>query len=266
MKTEFFKKLSVIHLFGILFFVFALTECNPGPTISKAIITDTPIQMPTITSSPTQLSTATSIPLPTNTATVAATVTFTPEVKKGYDFETGTEGWTTSEGQYKLAALTVSKTAYTGNQSLELDTLLVGNGNSDFSTKYKSQDVYRHTEAVGYFSQPPQGFDSSGPYDLTGKQLSCYVFLPPGLATDKNTAYVRLILKDNKFANIFSEGVDVTPPNTNKWIKLSLIDQKSSDSDFDPTRTNAMGVRIDTHDEFPLDFTGSIFIDDCTIE
>jgi len=178
----------------------------------------------------------------------------------GFDFESGTEGWGTSEGAYKLASVsTTTDISYTGNSALELTTELFGNG---------SEDVYRHTEAVVYLNNNPlKGFDQPGPYDLTGKTFSCFVYLPADLVVQEATrTYIRLIAKDTKFANQFSQAVEITKDNTNKWIELSFVIDVNVDSDFDPKQTNALGVRLDTPDGSTLEYTGPIYIDHCSIE
>jgi hypothetical protein len=176
----------------------------------------------------------------------------------GYDFETGTENWTTSEGEYKLAELDTSQDVVcVGNQSLELTTEL-----------YISQDhVTRHTEAVAYFSNAiPGGMDGPGPYDLEGKEVSCNVFLPSELISEGDPqAYARLFVKDVNFANQYGEAMDVTPLTADTWQQLSIL-VGQGEGMFDPTKVNALGVRFELQEGATLDFEGQIYIDGCEIE
>ena len=185
----------------------------------------------------------------------------------GYDFESDTMGWNTSEGDYKRAILnTTTLVAYKGKQALVLDTELYGSGSPEY-TDHNKEDVYRHTEALVYFNQIPAGIDYPGPYDLTGKRLSCFVYVPIGLVAPDNTppAYVRLILKDKNFANQFSEAIIINDETVEQWLELIYVVNPDPNSDFDMTHVNAMGVRLDTLDDSIIDYKGPIYIDYCTI-
>ena len=189
----------------------------------------------------------------------------------GYDFEAGTQGWGTSEGQFKLAELSITSAyVYHGNQALQLDTELYGSGSQEFAN-HNSEDVYRHTEAVVYFDKIPEGVDSPGPYDLTGKRLSCFVFVPSGLLApnDAPPAYIRLLVKDTNFANQFSAPMMITTETTEKWIEIILVVSENpdpnSDPNFDATQAYAMGVRLDSLDDSTVSYSGPIYIDFCTI-
>src|SRR5258706_544365 len=132
------------------------------------------------------------------------------------------------------------------------------------------KEVYRHTEATVYFDQvPPNGFSVPGPYNLSGKRVSCFVFLPSRLATEDNhQTYIRIFVKDTKFANDFSTAVNIDPSVTNRWIQLSFIvgaESGNADRSFDPTRVNAIGIRIETPDGSTMSYNGTFYIDDCSI-
>lgn len=176
----------------------------------------------------------------------------------GFDFESGTETWTTSEGEYKLAELDTSRDVVcVGSQSLELTTeLYIG-----------PQEVFRVTEAVAYFGNAiPVGMDHPGPYNLEGKEVSCNVFLPTELVSEGNPeAYVRLFVKDHVHANQYGTALDATPQTTGAWQHLSLI-VSNDGSEFDPTHVNAMGLRFELQHGSTIDFEGQIFIDGCEIE
>lgn len=232
---------------------------------SSAPLLDTPIpnnQTPTLDNT-----NFTETPFPTPFAT-ATTISIEQSDFIGYDFESGTQGWVTAEGQYKKAELsTTTQFVYAGNYALQLDTELFGSGSAEFAA-HNNDDVYRHTEAVVYMNNSrPAGYDQPGPYDLTGKTFSCFVYLPDSLAVEGTPrAYIRLIAKDTKFANQFSQAVDITKDNTNEWLELSFAINSSSDTDFDPKQTNTLGVRLDSLDGSTVQYTGPIYIDNCSIK
>ncbi len=176
----------------------------------------------------------------------------------GFDFESGIDNWTTSEGAYKLAELDTSQDVVcVGNQSLELTTEL-----------YTSQDhVTRHTEAVAYFGNAiPGGMDGPGPYNLEGKEVSCNVFLPSALVSEGNPqAYVKIFVKDIHQANQFGVAMDATPLTTDTWQQISLV-IKNEEGKFDSKLVNALGLRFELQEGATLNFEGQIYIDGCEIE
>lgn len=257
----------------LIFVIPAATSQSSAPTSTSVPYLKNAATTPT-SGSPTFVQTLSLTPAPTLTLSPAQTtvqVTTPTSSFVGFDFETGIEGWNTAEGSYKLATVNITtQVVHSGKQALEVDTELFGSGSSQFAAHNKD-DIYRHTEADGYFSgNIPEGFNQPGPYDLTAKQISCFVYLPTGLDVEgAPSAYVRLIVKDAKFANQFSKAVDVTKDNVNQWLDLSLVVSKSSpDSDpaFDPTQINAIGVRLDSLDGSTVAYTGPIYIDDCQIK
>ena len=111
--------------------------------------------------------------------------------------------------------------------------------------------------------------DKPGPYDLTGKRVLCYVYLPNELATDDSVQiYVNLFVKDEAFRNQYSSRLDVTENTVNSWQELSLIvgDEGHIDAGFDTQNVNALGVVINLESWASLHFIGSIYIDECQIE
>ncbi len=185
-----------------------------------------------------------------------------------FNFENGTQHWGTSEGNFKLAKVGVTtRPVHSGRYALQITTALLGNANPLYNGL---KEVYRHTEATVYFDQvPPNGFSVPGPYNLSGKRVSCFVFLPSRLATEDNhQTYIRIFVKDTKFANDFSTAVNIDPSVTNRWIQLSFIvgaESGNADRSFDPTRVNAIGIRIETPDGSTMSYNGTFYIDDCSI-
>jgi len=226
------------------------------------------VPSPTSTSSITVQPTETRLLPSTDQPTVAPTKTSEPFT--GFNFEVNSEGWNTSEGDYKLARVDVTTTTvYLGSQSLQLETELFGNQSAEFAARNK-EDVYLHTEATAYFnSAVPEGFSNPGPYNLTGKRVSCYVYAPARLAKkDVRPAYIRIFVKDSKFANQAGDAVDITESNVEQWFELSLVvgNAHGADKQFDPTQVNALGIRLDVSDGSTLSYIGPVFIDACTIE
>ena len=179
----------------------------------------------------------------------------------GYNFEENTQGWGTSEGAFKLAQLETSDAiVYSGQKSLKLTTELS-------AQKGQTESVYLHTEATAYFNNAiPEGKSQPGPYDLTGKQVSCYVHLPPELANAQ--VNIQVFVKDNHFRNQFGEPMWIAPNNVESWQRLALAvgDGNGQDDGFDATKTNTLGVRIHLTHGSTLEFSGSIYIDHCSIE
>jgi hypothetical protein len=61
--------------------------------------------------------------------------------------------------------------------------------------------------------------------------------------------------------------VDSAQVNTRFQISFTIEQNPSdADSNFDPTQVNTLGVRVDTNSGSTLDFTGSFYLDDCSIQ
>lgn len=177
-----------------------------------------------------------------------------------FDFEVGTDNWTTSEGSFKLAGLTTTtEPVLSGNQALELRTELSGGGD----------DVFSHTEATAYFDRAiPLNLGRPGPYDLRGRRISCFVFFPDSFPTDgSDLATVRVFVKDNSFRNSFGEPFAIRRSALGGWQEIFLVVGRDfyTDANFDGTMVSAFGVRIDTPNSTSFEYTGSIYIDKCEI-
>ena len=242
--------------------VILLASCNAQPLVESALTANAQqtLAYSTSTSSVLQPS-ATLTPTDTPTNTPTDIVLSTASATIGYNFETDIQNWNTSEGSYKLANLdTTTEIVYSGNQSLRLTTELSAN----------KEDVYRHTEVTAYFNNAiPEGMDFPGPYNLMGKQVSCFVYVPSGLLSEGNPqAHVRIFVKDNSFRNQFGDAVDILESNVERWFQLTLtvgIDG-GLDSGFDPKLTNTLGIRLDLQNSSTFSYTGPIYIDECSIE
>jgi hypothetical protein len=146
---------------------------------------------------------------------------------------------------------------------------LFGDKSSEFAAR-NYEKVYLGTEATGYFdSSIPEGIDMPGPYDLKGNRVSCFVYAPSELVSSGNPpVYVRIFVKDVKFANQRGEAVDITEANVEEWFELSLVvdNTDGADAQFDPTKVNALGVRFEVSYGSTLSYTGPFYIDSCAIE
>ena len=68
-----------------------------------------------------------------------------------------------------------------------------------------------------YFNQQkPTGFSIAPPYNLNLKQVLCYVFMPASLLINGSSqVYIRLFVKDTKYANDFSKSYTVDSAHVN---------------------------------------------------
>jgi hypothetical protein len=198
----------------------------------------------TVQPTPTVQLTPTSTPSPTST----------PASGIFWNFDGSTQGWGTSEGNFKLAKVSVATSpVYAGSGSLEVTTTLIGAK----SPAYKGDTVYTHTEATDYFNAQ----------DFSKATASCFIYLPSGLAPNDTTpGYVQIFVKDVQYHNTFANSVPLGTSNTNSWFKLSLtISSGNPDSGFDPTKVSAIGVRVVLNDQSTLNYTGPFYLDSCSI-
>jgi len=199
------------------------------------------------------------------TSTTAPTQSVTPVNSQfAYNFEQGTtQGWDTSEGQYKLATLQVaSDPVEPQNHVLQIMTKLTGDTNPN-------NEVYRHTEAKVYFTQGmPQGFNSPPPYNFQRKQVSCQVYLPEQIALGNPAPSIKIFVKDANQHNDSGKPITITSSIVGKWLPISLIIgqyQGDADQGFDGTQISALGIRVDVPPGSSLNYTGSFYIDNCVL-
>lgn len=188
----------------------------------------------------------------------------------GYDFEAGIQGWDTSEGEFKLATLeSTAERSYSGQRSLKVTTELYGGASEEFASRSRER-VFLGTEAKVYFNRfPLEGVERAGPYNLTEKTVSCYVYFPAGLAPESNPATsVRLFVKDASEHNQYGDYVNLSTSNVEQWMLLSLKVgvEGGIDPAFDPTTTNALGVRVELPENSTLTYVGPFYLDRCAVE
>jgi hypothetical protein len=263
MITNLYRTLPVIWTIATI----VLSSCGANIVLDVT----PPVEMtntPPFTTTPTSaLSTPAGI-FPTDQPNSLSTQAFPSRV--GFDFETDTKNWHTSEGEFKLAETSATTQFFnTGAQALQIMTDLFGGQSSEFAAK-KYNDVYLHTEATGYFdSSVPDGIDRPGPYNLKDKRVSCYVYMPAGLVKQGSPPVtLQIFVKDSKFANQYGNPVDITSSNVEKWFELSLVVDNfhRADSNFDATQSNTLGIRVEVPRGSALVYEGPFYIDTCEIE
>jgi len=198
------------------------------------------------------------------TPTAQSTTVSGTEPTGTFGFENGVENWIAPEGAFKLSKVdTTTERVHSGAHALRLTTVLIGNGNK----AYPGQEYYTHSEATVYFDQPLPGLSKPGPYNLTGKTVSCFVYLPSTLATGNTAqAFVRMFSKDRQFANDYGPIVSIDASHVGQWFQISLIIGKGDpDKTFNPKSVWSIGVLLETIDGSTLSFNGSIYIDDCFV-
>jgi TIR domain len=181
-----------------------------------------------------------------------------------FGFEHGIEHWLAPEEGLKLSKVdTTTARVHSGAYALRLTTVLIGNGNKSYS----GQEYYTHSEATVYFDQPLPGLSKPGPYNLTGKPVSCFVYLPSTLAMGNTAqAFVRMFSKDRQFANDYGPIVSIDALHVEQWFQISLIIGKGDpDKTFNPKNVWSIGILLETTDGSTLSFNGSIYIDDCFV-
>lgn len=257
------------NILGLLIISLYLYSCGPSQLL------DTPAG-PTATY--TSLPSVEPLIAPTFTVTVYVPSTGTPTILAsetpltsiGFDFETDTKNWHTSEGDFKLAKASVTtEVVHTGSQALQIMTQLFGGQSPEFAAKQYDQ-VYLHTDVTGYFdSSIPDSADRPGPYNLKGNRVSCFVYIPGGLVEQGTSPVtVQIFVKDTKFANQLGDPVDITQSNVEQWFELLLVvdNTHGADAAFDPTLVNTLGILIQVSRDSTLAYEGPIYIDTCSIE
>lgn len=219
---------------------------------------------------------ATAVPTLEN-APVAPSVTtgggdITPPVVTSivFNFEKDTQGWDTSERQYKLAELKITATiTHEGQFALELTTELYGESSTAFEVT--NQDtVYQHTETKVFFTQAAQfGMNIDSQYDMTGKRVSCFVYIPEQILPDTGpTGKVGMFVKDTQSRNNYDPDGSVTfnASTVGKWIQVIIdVGRGYSDLNFDKTQVNNFGVKFEIFAQSAIEYKGPIYIDDCTV-
>jgi TIR domain len=200
-------------------------------------------------------------PTPSNQSTTVSSI----EPSGTFGFEHGIEHWIAPEADFKPSKVDVTTDrVHSGSHALRLTTVLIGNGNDSFP----GQEYYMHSEATVYFDRPLPGLSAPGPYNLTGKPVSCFVYLPAALAAENTPqAFIRMSVKDRGAANDYGPMVFIDSSHVEQWFQLSLTIGKGGypDKTFDPKRVWSIVVLLQTTENSTLSFKGSIYIDDCFV-
>ncbi len=166
-------------------------------------------------------------------------------------------------GQKLSTVDTTTDRVHAGAHALRLTTVLIGKGND----AYPGNEVYTHSEAMVYFDQHLPGLNTPGPYDLTGKPVSCFVYLPTALATRNSPqVFIRMTAKDRAAANNYGQMIFVDQSHVEQWFQISLtIGIGDFDATFNPHKVWGIGVLLETTEDSTLNFKGAIYIDDCSV-
>jgi hypothetical protein len=82
----------------------------------------------------------------------------------------------------------------------------------------------------------------------------------------EHLSFFCLFVKDTNYHNDATDNIPIISSMTGAWFKLALtISTGQADDGFDPTHIQAIGIRIATYPGATLDFTGSFYIDSCSI-
>lgn len=211
------------------------------------------------TNTPTPTNTSTILPTntPTNPPTYTPTPTQSSQGSVSYSFETGTQGWVpTTCGTLD----TTSDVTYSGSSSLLVN-----------STLYLNENDNCYVEPfVDFGISPPEGAES-GPYNLEGKRVTCFVYLPSPLGVDSDPPEVlaRLFVKDVNFVNHFTSDFWVDSSKIEQWIPFSLLvgsDEGIKEPGFDAEKVQAISIRVELVNDSQHEYDGPIYIDNCSFE
>lgn len=244
---------------------------NTTPTIPSTNTPSAAAVLPTVT--PT-------IP-PTNTPPPTTTSTPIPSTALLSRFESGTQGWNSSESEHSetnpkpkpVELVTTSEQAHTGTQSLKVISELIGDASSEFTAR-GCVDTCRRTSATAYFVRANlEGIDSSPEFlDLAQQRVSCFVYLPELLITgNEHPNQVRLFVKDDDYHNHYSPELNIDYSNTERWVPLSLVigtnePTRPDREEFDATKIRAIGIVVEASPGSTFSGTVTFYIDDCVIE
>ncbi len=220
-----------------------------------------------------RLSTSTFIVSPTPLSTSMSSPSVNTSTPFTFDFETDTPQWHVSEEHYKPTQVRiVTNPVHSGTHALEVSGDLLGDASPGYTS---NKEVYQHTEATVYFNQVTlKGFNTPGPYNLTNKQVSCFVYLPgtkdPGTGPQASIKIFVKSLVGNTYPNDSGKEVLIDSNHVGNWFQLSFIvgaAKEDADTTFDATKVVALGIRIATTPGSTLQHTGPVFyVDDCAIQ
>jgi hypothetical protein len=172
---------------------------------------------------------------PSNTALLANAVLL-------YDFETGTEGWASQPGAIFKAEQSNGQIK-SGHRSLKLNVSLK-------SPSPKSGNVQVTLKS---------------PMNLSGKTLSAWVYMPPGVRGDaKQPNGLHLFVVDSRGRKLYGTWRSFTEGG---WSQITLSVMKtqpvcgSIDAGFDPTSVRKIGLNIAMPPQSAAIFGGYLYLD-----
>ncbi|MDY6877562.1 MAG: carbohydrate binding domain-containing protein [Chloroflexota bacterium] len=183
-----------------------------------------------------------------------APLTFDPV----WDFESGTEGWTTYKTYTPSLAMIAAETSplrsLWGHASLAVTTDLVG-GDESLGEGVAYVDLKKN---------PPPGI--TAPLDLACKPTSCWLYVPTcGLGDPAEPNFVQLFVKDEN--GKFEYGAS-TPVMRNQWFEVKLRPSTltpyggSMQEGFAPHAIIRLGVRFSAGSDEAA-YQGKVYIDAC---
>jgi len=167
-----------------------------------------------------------------------------------WDFESGTEGWTTY------------RTTTTSRATADVET-------STFRARWGDASLAMILNLVGSDDRFDRGVayvDLSQPTDLACKPLSCWIYVPTcGLGDPAEPTSARLFVKD---ANDKDEYGTLAPVQRNQWYEIELRPSTQQpykgwmEPGFDPHAIVRLGVQVRTDSQETI-YRGKVYVDAC---
>ncbi len=173
-----------------------------------------------------------------------------------YGFEDGTEGWhqTSYEGAQAVKDVAVTHAIrYEGRQALRIQL-----------------DLRAQHESLGNGEVFVDVFEGESeedriPMDLEGREISMYVYCPPGMVGDPSSPNgFQVFVKDEKWRSEYSRWVDVEP---GKWLRLTLTPSREEPEGgyksnvFNPQRIYLVGLKVGSGGQSLAEYRGPIYLD-----
>jgi hypothetical protein len=178
-----------------------------------------------------------------------------------YGFDEGTMGWVPQTHIGDQAVIDVQQQIKFGQSSLKLQIELMGK-----DVQKSKGEVF-----VNLSSNPPLG--TVAPLDLNGKLITMWVYAPSeAIGNPHSPNGVQIFVTDTSDRSQYGVWWNLTSDNTDKWTtvtlrpspKTSLIEEQrgaSTNTGFDPSNINIVGLKIGAASTFDKAFMGSIWID-----
>jgi len=167
-----------------------------------------------------------------------------------YGFDEGTMGWVPQTYKGNQAVINVQQSnehIKFGQNSLEVQIELIGN-----DEQKSVGEVF-----VDLSNNPPVG--ATTPFDLTGKLITMWVYVPSAAIGNPNAPNgIEVFVKDVNDKSQYSEWMNLTSANTDKWMTVTLI--PSANAGVDLSNLKLLGLKIGAGEKSTAVFRGSIWI------